>query len=304
MKRLFTFGCSYTSYSWPTWANILQAEFDESQNWGFSGIGNRGIAERVAECHVKNIFTPDDVVIVQWSTHLRNDWFSMTSLPERGPGWKTSGSIFNYLNDTIYDKKWVNTFFYEPAYIMHTLNNIVLVQQLLESIGCTWYMTSIGDIRELGYDTVQGTNHKETTEIINYVDVTTKGNMAWRLVPELMVYNKLIWEDRACNWLMPLNLCSQTRPELSYSFIDESGNEFVEAHPSVAQHIIWLQQELTEKLNISQTTIDMGNQIVDNIDVLHRKFKTNKRAFDVALRTKSLYSGNVNFIWPGLKQGF
>ena len=56
-SRLFTFGCSFTMYAWPTYADFLGYSFDEYENWAFPGLGNRAIAERIAECHVKNKFT-------------------------------------------------------------------------------------------------------------------------------------------------------------------------------------------------------------------------------------------------------
>ena len=56
-SRLFVFGCSFTMYEWPTYADFLGYEFDQFENWGFPGLGNRAIAERVAECHIKNNFT-------------------------------------------------------------------------------------------------------------------------------------------------------------------------------------------------------------------------------------------------------
>lgn len=34
MTRLFTFGCSFTKFFWPTWADILGQEFDYYENWG------------------------------------------------------------------------------------------------------------------------------------------------------------------------------------------------------------------------------------------------------------------------------
>ena len=44
MRRLFTFGCSYTSWNWPTWADLLGLEVEHFENWGHAGIGNRAIA--------------------------------------------------------------------------------------------------------------------------------------------------------------------------------------------------------------------------------------------------------------------
>ena len=33
MKRLFTFGCSYTIWAWPTWADYIGVNFDFSQTY-------------------------------------------------------------------------------------------------------------------------------------------------------------------------------------------------------------------------------------------------------------------------------
>ena len=73
MSRLFTFGCSYTSFYWPTYADILGVQFDEYQNWGQSGLGNRAIVEKLSECIVNNNITEDDVFIVQWTDFHRHD---------------------------------------------------------------------------------------------------------------------------------------------------------------------------------------------------------------------------------------
>ena len=48
-KRLFTLGCSYTSYNYPTWADWLATEFLEFENLGIAGLGNRGIFNRLSE---------------------------------------------------------------------------------------------------------------------------------------------------------------------------------------------------------------------------------------------------------------
>ena len=37
MTRLFTFGCSFTQYWWPTWADILGYQHDFYENWGRCG---------------------------------------------------------------------------------------------------------------------------------------------------------------------------------------------------------------------------------------------------------------------------
>jgi len=100
MSRLFTFGCSFTNYSWPTWADFLGLEFDYFENWGVPGIGNVAIANRVTECFVKNNITPEDTVVIQWSNYLRNDYhlFEDANNRDLDNNWKTKGNKFGYTN--------------------------------------------------------------------------------------------------------------------------------------------------------------------------------------------------------------
>ena len=304
MKRIFAFGCSYTSYSWPTWANFLELEFDEMYNYALTGLGNRAIAERVTEAHARHQFTKDDLIIVQWSSHLRNDWWHQESTPSRVKGWKTYGSIFNYHNVKLYDKKWIDTFFYEPAYFMHTLNNISAIQGFLNGIGCQWYMTSMGDVREMGKDMRDKDGYGEKTDLVTK---HKRGDdySAWEMLPDLKIYEKTIWEDHADHWLMPMELFCQTCPELTFDFIDYNGTHFIDLHPSSAQHVEWIKYELKDKLNLSDDTITRAEGLVSNINEVHKKFKFDKTAFEFALGRKQGFTESVSkMTWPGIPLGF
>ena len=304
MKRLFVFGCSYTSYSWPTWANLLEFEYDHVENWAMAGLGNRAIAERVAECNTRNKFTNDDIVIVQWSSHLRNDWWHQESMPERTIGWKTYGSIFNYHNEKLYDQKWISTFFYEPAYFMHTLNNIALVQGILKASGCQWYMTSMGDIREMGSDMRDKDGYGEKTNLVNGVKKAEK-KVAWAILPDLEIYDSAIWGDHEEHWLQPMELFCQSCSDLTYDFVDFDGSRFVDLHPSPAQHLGWIKQELADKLNLSDDTIKSAEDLVDGVNTVHAKFKFNKSAMEYALGKKQGFPKSADKLhWPGKPLGF
>lgn len=305
MKRLFIFGCSYTSYSWPTWANMLELQFDHVENWALAGIGNRAIAERVAEADARNQFTKDDIVIVQWSSHIRNDWWHQESMPERTVGWKTYGSIFNYHNIKLYDKKWVDTFFYEPAYFMHTLNHVSLTQGLLQASGCEWYMTSMSDLRNMGSDMRESEFYGEKTDLTNnYKDTDDK--LAWKILPDLRVYEPTIWDRYADNWLTPFETFCQSCPELTYKFTDSKGApNFLDLHPSPSQHLMWLESELKDKLNLSTTMIDDARELVVGIDKVHAKYQFDKKAFEFALGKKNGFPQSADKIkWPGRGLGF
>lgn len=306
MRRLFAFGCSYTSYSWPTWADLLGTEFDHVQNWGLSGIGNRAIAERVAEANAKHQFTKDDVVIVQWSSHLRNDFWHMHSLPERVANWKTAGSIFNYINQKLYDKKWINTFFFEPAYFMHTLNHVMLTQGLLESTGCTWYMTSIGDIRNMGTDLRDNDGIGEHTDFIDE-QLRSEEKVAWLKIPDLKIYEEPIWGRFKDHWLMPMELLAKQTPELTFEFIDtvRKNKTFLDTHPTTRQHYLWLKQELEEKLQLSKETMDVALELSEAVDALQEKFSFNKQTFELMLAKRGNFPQSATRIrFPTKYEGF
>lgn len=101
-NRIFTFGCSWTLYIWPTWADIIRYT-DQSPhvyNWGMPGIGNVGIFYRMIECDLKHKFTENDLIIVQWSSWTREDRFTNE--------WEVYGNIFNnhYYDDKFIKKYW------------------------------------------------------------------------------------------------------------------------------------------------------------------------------------------------------
>tara|TARA_R110002153_G_scaffold268551_1_gene433395 strand:+ start:1895 stop:2668 length:774 start_codon:yes stop_codon:yes gene_type:complete len=73
-KRIFTFGCSFTSFIWTTWSDIIGDDLNIPVfNWGISGLGNVGIFHRMLECDLKYKFTSDDLIIVNWTSWGRED---------------------------------------------------------------------------------------------------------------------------------------------------------------------------------------------------------------------------------------
>ena len=96
--RIFTFGCSFTQFWWPTWSDIIEYDTQlPTQNWGLCGLGNVGIAHRLLEADVTHKFTERDLILVLWSTWPREDRFVSS-------GWRPAGNIFN--NKDLYDNKF------------------------------------------------------------------------------------------------------------------------------------------------------------------------------------------------------
>lgn len=243
MKRLFTFGCSFTSYDYPTWAEFLALDYDHYENWGIAGTGCRAISERVAECHARNQFGPEDTVIVQWSTHLRHDYFNPMAPKRPYPhGWKTGGNIFNVRNQDVFCPGWVNDFFFEPAYVMHSLNAMINTQSLLKSTGCTWLMTSIGDFRLLGTDLAD----KNANGVITMATITDN-------LPEFKFYIDEIWDRHPDHWIQPLRTWADDNPDPTWSFkFPATGKPFQEPHLSPRQYVQWLNLFLRPALGMDQ----------------------------------------------------
>ena len=66
-KRLFTFGCSFTSYTWKTWADILGQQAEEFYNFGQIGGGNEQIFFKIIEANKKYKFT--NMILWQCAGH-------------------------------------------------------------------------------------------------------------------------------------------------------------------------------------------------------------------------------------------
>lgn len=99
--RLFTFGCSYTMFLWPTWADIIATDLDiEYQNWGIPGLGNVGIQSQIAYADMKYKLTKEDLVLILWTTWNREDRYIDRN-------WQAGGSVFN---NKFYDNQFINKY--------------------------------------------------------------------------------------------------------------------------------------------------------------------------------------------------
>jgi hypothetical protein len=141
MSRLITLGCSYTRYHWPTWADVVGRSFDQFENWGHAGIGNRAIFERLVEVLLFSNPSASDVVIVQWTHPHRFDQHNKDDAWHQG--WIPKGHIHGYQR---YEDDWIKDYWNEYSYIMHTGNFISAAKSLLEHQGCRWYFMSSQDL--------------------------------------------------------------------------------------------------------------------------------------------------------------
>ncbi len=160
-KRFFAFGCSMTSYFWPTWADIIAQEIPESYNYGKSGGGNLFISNQITEANQRFKFNKDDLVMVMWSSIHREDRYMNNH-------WETPGNIYT---QNIYDDDFVRKFADVKGYFIRDMALITLSLKLLESTDADFYMLKmspfevghgeaapqhlVGHVRELYADTLE-----------------------------------------------------------------------------------------------------------------------------------------------------
>lgn len=243
MKRLFTFGCSYTTWTWPTWADMLAADFDQHLNYAIRGSGNMSIAHRVSECLINNNITKNDVIIIQWTDYHRFD----IHLPNltKNSNWAGGGNIFNnqYIPEDI-KRSWN-----EYSYVLYTLNNINMTINLLKNSKCKWYMTFRIDL--LG-------------------DIPKFSN--------LKNYQKIFDID---NFLKPIDDYVPRKEykgiKLPKELVKLGTGEY-DAHPTTIHHRNWLMDNLGNKLSLEKSKTvfseydEMFNEIY-NTDILSDQIK-------------------------------
>jgi hypothetical protein len=125
MARLFTFGCSFTQYMWPTWAHIVGYDMGiEFHNFALAGLGNVGIQHRIVEADLKYNFQEDDIIMIMWTSWCREDRV-------KNGTWMPAGSILN-LND-VYDHKFVKKYWDYSNDIVKNSTAIITVNKMYKN---------------------------------------------------------------------------------------------------------------------------------------------------------------------------
>jgi hypothetical protein len=217
-RRLFTFGCSFTYFYWPTHADILGAQFDELHNWGLSGLGNRAICERLSECVLHTEFTEQDVIIIQWTDFHRYDWHSPGNFGEFC-NWRSGGNIWSKPVEI----EWIKDTWNEFSYTMHSMNHINLGVNLVKNLPCKVYHTSMIDYKPL----IKNTAFEQ--------------------------YSKIITDEWLTDFTSFLQQKNYKGVEHRQSFFDDVVKRrvpktFIDHHPTPILYIQWLEEVL--KTNI------------------------------------------------------
>jgi predicted transcriptional regulator len=204
-KRFFAFGCSMTSYGWPTWADIIAQEIPESYNYGQSGGGNLFIACQVTEASLRYRFTDTDLVMIMWSGVSREDRYV-------DKDWLTPGNIYS---QNYYDTTFVKKYADPTGYLIRDLNLITLTVAMLENQGVSHCLLNMAP-----FDQLQSTNKQmsnDIDQILNLYKPTID-----KLLPDLLT--------------LGLNGRWPQHP------IRKDGGQTADYHPSPSQHFTYLKK--------------------------------------------------------------
>jgi hypothetical protein len=138
IKRLFTFGCSFTGYKWATWANILAYDLDcEFYNFWISGAGNTYISNTLAQADAFFNFNENDLIIVSWTNISREDrWIE-------NQGWLTPGNIYT---QSEYSQNFVDNYANSFHFALRDFTNIHFVANLLDNKSANYKFIAMCDI--------------------------------------------------------------------------------------------------------------------------------------------------------------
>lgn len=157
-KRFFAFGCSFTNYIWPTWADLISKEMPQAEfyNLGKAGAGNLCISSRVSEANNRFKFTDTDLIMVMFSSYTREDrWVEYE--------WLTRGNVF--VND-LYPNDWVRKFADERGYMIRDASLIDLTTRYLKSLPCDSKV-----MMSVPFKTDADSPNNTSTEPVDIIDV-------------------------------------------------------------------------------------------------------------------------------------
>lgn len=214
-KRLYTFGCSFTKYKWPTWADFVGSQFEVYENWGQPGAGNLFIATQVYECCQRNVVGENDVILVMLSSTNRFDIINNESM------FLTEGNIYN---SKIFPKEFIKNIWSEEFGIYLTWYNVNSIKRLLDGIGCKYKIMSAFDLTKLDDDSLM------------MEDLLIKG----RIIHSL--------HDIRTEFKLNDNLNDFSKKMLNeghsyYNFMENGGKD---DHPSMSIHLEWVKTYLSE----------------------------------------------------------
>lgn len=125
-RRFFAYGCSYTDYLWPTWADLLGRNYKEYYNYGHAGAGNLYIFSALMESDYFHNLGKNDLVIIEWSAITREDRYIDDE-------WKSIDC----------GEKNFRKYFDLKGHLIRDLSLMKAAKLFLDKINCEYYFISL-----------------------------------------------------------------------------------------------------------------------------------------------------------------
>jgi len=249
-KRFFAFGCSFTNYIWPTWADAIGYDIPEYYNYGSSGSGNHFAFNHVSQADQCYKFNKDDLVIVCWTNVMRED-------RRINQDWLNSGNIYT---QSYYDKNFVKKYCDQEGFFVRDCAYIKAVRDILNLSGCTWHFLSMVPIEKMfnQWNTEMNSSYNEVYKV--YQDLFTDIRKS---------YFEVVFQN---NWH------SKSRPT---TITDGKPQE--ELHPTPKEHVQYIDAVLPEIIISKESRSWMAkwnNKIWNNpVDIQNPEWKTEQQDF-------------------------
>lgn len=231
-KRVFVFGCSFTNYQFPTWADLIAKEMPHAEyhNFGTSGSGNLLISNRIAQANCQFNFCETDLVMIMFTTAYREDRYIDGM-------WITRGNVFS---QDYYDDNFVKKYCDPDGYIIRDMGLIEMVKGYMKSLPCTSIYMSMGDLMCESRD-LRPEHHPNTLSFEARMDQLFPNTLADILPGVLNVMG----------------------PPKGYRWKNRNGQPFYEGHPSTGVYCDYL---LKVGIPLSQETIDYARECHNKIE--------------------------------------
>lgn len=220
MTRLFAFGCSYTRYSYATWADLIGVNYDEFYNFGRGGASNTYIMNKFIEADSMFNFSSDDTVIVMLTGIGRFSYYHNKKT------WATHGDMFEYHHNTkdpvikefvtnMYSEDWG---IYSAWIAAKTIKSILTLKNVKHKI--------LMGIDNRNYLRTDGCKWRHQ-DLIMQIDKTKE------------IYDLLDVKETVDEWL--------TRQKFDRSeFITWQNNKQLDGHPTPRMHSLFAKEHLSE----------------------------------------------------------
>lgn len=275
--NLYTFGCSFSQYSWPMWPDIMSQNYNITKNYGHPGCGNFYIFHKAIMLLLSGEVKSTDTVIIQWTEPARTDYTDIND------DWAGAGS----LNAELLIKSKLDFLISDKTSIIKTLTYMVSIINLLDSIGCNWYfmyMTPKSIVHSLENSQLfENTNLQKTyTTLIN------------KVLPYKHHYvDNISMTDFYHNKSMPLKNC--------FYFIKNKLHNFHDDHPLPNYTMMYIKEvvsltipnlnikKMEDYVNEIMTVFEFQTQV--NLSSLEKKLSNNKGLLNFK---KAIDSRNIN----------